>query len=62
MAKRKAADQTLHQRNAAANDKFRNELRADALEQAASAPGNDDIAKFRRDTYKDALRDAKANR
>ncbi len=61
MPKRKKADMTLAQRNADANDKFRNELRAQALEAVSAAPQNADIAKFRNDSYKDALRDAKQN-
>ena len=62
MARRRKADQTLAQKNAADNDKFRAELRAQALEEVSAAPGNADIAAFRKDSYKQALKEAKANR
>lgn len=60
MARRRKADMTYAQRVAADNDAFRAEAYAAHLDEAAAAPVNDDIAKFRKDAYKEALRDAKA--
>ena len=62
MARKRVADMTLAQKNARENDRFRNQARAAALDEVAAAPINDDIDKFRRDSYREALRDAKANR
>lgn len=60
MPKRKAADQTYAQRNTAANDKFRAELRLEHNNQVNPSRVNDDIAKFRTESYKQALKDAKS--
>jgi hypothetical protein len=62
MAKRKAADQTLNQRNTAANDKFRNELLTENLDADRTPRDTSDIDAFRKTAYKDALRDAKASK
>ncbi len=62
MARRRKADMTYAQLNAHNNDKFRAELRAQALEEVSAAPANADITSFRKNAYKEALRDAKATR
>ena len=62
MARRKKSDMTLAQRTAADNDKFRAELMAENLDTYERLDRGDDIDKFRRDQYREALRDAKATR
>jgi hypothetical protein len=61
MARRRIADMTHHQRTTHYNDQFRKQLYAEHLEEVRVAPTNQDIDKFRRDAYKEALRDAKAS-
>lgn len=61
-AKRKKSDMTLAQRNAEDLNKFRNEIRAEHLDQYEQLQRSDDIDTFRKQAYKDALRDAKASR
>ena len=62
MARRKKSDMTLAQRTAADNDKFRADLMAENLEADRTPRDTSDIDKFRRDQYREALRDAKASR
>ena len=62
MARRKVADMTLAQKQARDNDKFRQQARAQAIDEYERLDRGDDIDKFRRDSYRQALRDAKANR
>ena len=62
MPKRKVADMTYAQKVAHANDKFRAEALADALENTElhNAGRTDDIDQFRKDSYKQALKEAKS--
>ena len=62
MAKRKVADMTYAQKVAHANDKFRAEALAAALETTDlhNAGRTDDIDQFRKDSYKQALKEAKS--
>lgn len=61
-AKRKKSDMTYAQQVTADNDKFRNELRAQHLNEYQQLERSDDITKFRKEQYREALRDAKASR
>ena len=62
MARKRVADMTLAQKQARENDKFRADTRAAAIDDYEPLDRGDDIDKFRRDSYRQALRDAKANR
>ena len=62
MARKKQADMTLAQRQTLENNKFRAELMAENLEADRTPRDTSDIDKFRKDQYREALRDAKATR
>ena len=62
MARKRVADMTLAQKQTRDNDKFRAELRAQAIDEYERLDRGNDIDKFRKAQYREALRDAKANR
>ena len=62
MARRKKSDMTHAQRVAADNDKFRQQIHAEHVADYDPVQRSDQLERFRRDSYRQALRDAKAAR
>ena len=62
MARKRVADMTLAQKQARDNNKFRADARAAAIDEYEPLDRGDDIDKFRKAQYREALRDAKAAR
>jgi hypothetical protein len=62
MPRKAKADMTHAQRVTLENNKFRNQIYAEHLDQYEQLKRSDDLDKFRQASYRQALRDAKATR